>query len=125
MSSYYSSTLSYNHSRYARYVGAQALYYYEAIEVKVSTSDTVTFISNSSVDMCGSLYNNTFDPMFPSLNLVAFDDDGAGNLQFLLNLILDPNVVYILVPTTFGAKCDNVFQNICVMLKCYRSLESN
>lgn len=105
----HTSELTTNHSQYARQLGAPTQYYYEAIEVKVSAPATITFISNSSLDMYGYFYNNTFDPSYAPLNLMAFDDDSAGSAQFYLQVALDPSQVYILVVTTSSANVQGPF----------------
>ena len=109
INSTYSSALTANHSQYHRYNGQSAHYFYEAIEVKVSSSDNITFISNSPTDMYGCIYNNTFDPSNSSLNLLQFNDDGGGNLQFLLKVAFEANSVYILVVTTYSPNVMTTF----------------
>ena len=47
-----------------------------------------TFVSNSSIDTYGYLYNDTFDPYNPTLNLLQRNDDSVGNAQFLINVSL-------------------------------------
>lgn len=76
----------------------------------VSASATVTLISNSTEDMYGYLYNNTFNPLYPQLNLLSEDDDGASNDQFYIQMALDPYVSYVLVVTTFSANVTAPFE---------------
>lgn len=49
------------------------------------------------MDTHGYLYNDTFDPSDPSLNLVMADNDGAGDNQFVLNGSLEAGISYTLV----------------------------
>jgi hypothetical protein len=101
----YSSALTSANPLYNRYGSSSSpgSFYYEAVEVKVSSSDNVTFISNSTIDTYGYFYNRTFNSSNPLLSLLQSNDDSGGNLQFLLNLVLQPNSVYILVVTTYSA----------------------
>lgn len=78
----------------------QSYYFYEAIEVTISVSDMVQFISNSTADMYGYLYNGTFDPFYPPMDLAIEDDNSAPNNQFSFNVTLDSSRAYILVVTT-------------------------
>jgi hypothetical protein len=77
-------------------------YYYKAIQVHVSTHSSFSLASKSSVDTYGYLYDSSFDPVFPSSNLLLQDDDGGSNGQFKLTCLLEPDSIYILVATTFN-----------------------
>lgn len=48
------------------------------------------------------LYINSFSPSSLAVNLYVFDDGPAGNSQFKFEVYLQPNVIYILVVTTFS-----------------------
>tara|TARA_E500000318_G_scaffold52718_1_gene49140 strand:- start:13 stop:594 length:582 start_codon:yes stop_codon:yes gene_type:complete len=55
------------------------------------------------------LYENSFDPEQPSLNLLAFDDDGYdgqndNGVQFSLSHTLQPDTTYYSVITTYNAE---------------------
>ena len=76
-------------------------YYYRAIQVTVSATDTYVWKSSSSMDTYGCLYNDDFDPSSPSHGLITCDDDSAGNLQFQINRTLQVGYTYILVVTTY------------------------
>ena len=102
ISTIYSSQLIDNYAQYARYPGAPSFFFYDTIQVKISTSEVVIFISNSSMDMNGYFYNGTFDPLNTQANLLAEDDDNGGNLQFYIQMSLDANQTYILIATTFN-----------------------
>ncbi|CAF4389070.1 unnamed protein product, partial [Adineta steineri] len=52
-------------------------YYYQAIQVTVSTSGRYSFISTDAMDSFGCLYSDSVDPSYPSQNLITTDDDGA------------------------------------------------
>ena len=76
--------------------------YYEAVKINVHTPGNYSIRSISALDTFGSLYNDTFDPTYPSLNLLQSNDDGAGSSQFFLSLVLQTMIDYILVATTFS-----------------------
>ncbi len=78
-------------------------YYYAAIQVSVSTSGNYGFGSGSSLDTYGYLYDGSFNPSNPSLNLVAQNDDGLGGLQFYISVYLLSGRKYTLVATTHNA----------------------
>ncbi len=67
----------------------------------VNTAGNYTFQSNSSIDLYGYFYNNSFNATNPSANEIASDDDSGGNLQFQFTVSLQPFVTYVLVVTTF------------------------
>jgi hypothetical protein len=84
-------------------------YYYEAIQVRVGTHGTFSLTSKSSIDTYGYLYNSSFDSFSPSLNLLLQDDEGGNNGQFKLTCFLEPDVIYILVATTFYPNATGLF----------------
>jgi hypothetical protein len=96
----YSSALTTNSLTYTRYQ-ANGRYYYEAIRISVSGYGLYTLQSNSTVDSYGYLYLNEFNPLNPRKNLITDDDDGAGNSQFSITYVLQPNDIYILIQTTY------------------------
>jgi hypothetical protein len=78
-------------------------FYYQAIQVTVAVGGSYTFTSNSLFDAYGYLYNGFFDPLYPSQNLIASDDDsGGGNGQFQISRSLQSGRIYILVVTTYN-----------------------
>lgn len=93
-------SLTSNSERFTRPAGISSRYYYQAIEVTVHTSGTYTFVSVSSMDTYGCLYRNHFHPSNPSENLIAIDDDSAGNRQFRIISSLQSGSTYVLVFTT-------------------------
>ena len=64
------------------------------------------------MDTYGYLYNNTFDPTDLALNLLQSNDDGGESSQFLLSLVLQTTIDYILVATTFDPAITGVFSII-------------
>jgi hypothetical protein len=76
-------------------------YYYEAIQVNVVESADYDLCSDSTMDTQGYLYNNTFNPFNPYINLLVSNDDGNDSTQFTLTTYLRANTTYVLVVTTF------------------------
>ena len=75
-------------------------WYYQTIQVTVSTAGTYAFISSSSIDTNGLLYNSSFNPSTPTQNLISADDDSGGGLEFLITARLEPGRRYVLVVST-------------------------
>ncbi len=78
--------------------------YYEAFEVNVSEIRCYTIQSSSNIDTYGSIYEKNFNPLKPTVNLLADDDDGGVNSQFKLHIPLFVNTKYILIVTTYRPK---------------------
>ncbi|CAF4129009.1 unnamed protein product [Adineta steineri] len=99
----YSSTLARNNQIYHRECDKQN-FYYESIQVKVIEAGYYIFRSNGNTDLYGSIYNNKFNPLDPSENLLKTDDDSDSDTQFKLDIHLDADMIYVLVVTTFDSK---------------------
>lgn len=67
----------------------------------VRVNGTYMLIGNSSIDMFAYLYNKSVDPSEPTQNLIAFNDDSAGDRQFRIIVNLTPESSYVLLVTTF------------------------
>jgi hypothetical protein len=101
VSSSYTGALSSNSQIFTRPQDTmQRLFYYQAIQVTVSTAGTYTLTSSSTMDTRGYLYRTSFDPSNSTVNLIADNDDGGGQLQFRMQIHLEPGQTYILVVTT-------------------------
>ena len=103
----YSLELSSSSSTYCRYnlsesCGSNQLFYYKEFVLVVSLSGCYKIVSSSSMDTFGYFYVNQFNSSNPSINQIAFNDDGGGNTQFELNLCLETLKSYILVVTTYN-----------------------
>lgn len=101
INSNYSSALTNNSQKFARTNGASN-FYYEAIQLFVYTAGTYTIVSSSNIDTYGYIYANNFNASNLGLNLIAQDDDSAGNAQFRLVVYLQPSITYILIATTYS-----------------------
>ncbi|CAF1581071.1 unnamed protein product, partial [Adineta steineri] len=89
--------------------GSSGYFYYQAIQVTVSTSGLYSFISTDAMDSFGCLYSDFVDPSYPSQNLISTDDDGAGNQQFRINATLQYGRTYVLIVTTFNTNKMGVY----------------
>ncbi|CAF0975805.1 unnamed protein product [Adineta steineri] len=99
----YSSALTINSQKYCSVSPCSVPNtYFQAIQLNVSISGTYTFLCNSSIDTFGYLYYNTFDLSNPAINLITSNDDGSGNTQFQLPVVLQISTRYILIATTFN-----------------------
>lgn len=87
-------------------------YYFQAIEITISTTGVYTIASNSSMDTFGYLYTDNFIPAVPTVHLISSDDESAGNHQFMLNIMLQAYTKYILVVTTYTAVTTGSFSII-------------
>ncbi|CAF3880806.1 unnamed protein product [Adineta steineri] len=79
-------------------------FYYESIQVKVIESGYYTFRSRGDIDPYGSIYNDKFNPLDPSENLLKTDDDSGSDAQFKLDVHLDADMTYVMVVTTYESK---------------------
>jgi hypothetical protein len=106
----YQNVLTTSSPLYARVNQSTNTYYYQSMYVLVDEAGNYTFQSNSSVDLFGSLYNNSFTAANPSVNLIAFDDDsGAIFLNFKITALLQTGVAYVLVVTTSSSNTTGSF----------------
>ncbi|CAF3733935.1 unnamed protein product [Adineta steineri] len=112
--SMYSSVLATNNQIYNRDSVKKTYYYYyyEAIQINVATDGFYMITSNSNIDTYGYIYNNSFNPFNPSVNLISEDDDGCSFRRFRLEVNLLVNVAYILVVTTSDADVTGAFSII-------------
>lgn len=82
-------------------------HYYQVFEVTVNEKGLYSLISRSTIDSVGYIYESSFNASSPNRNLMTYDDQHAanelfgGNDQFGITLILDKDVTYYLVATTF------------------------
>jgi hypothetical protein len=76
-------------------------FYYETFEVKVPEIRYYTIQSSSDIDTYGYIYENTFNPLNTTENLLTSDDNGGGfDGQFRFEIPLYVDTTYILVVTT-------------------------
>ncbi len=107
--SVYLSALTISSQKYARTGCYEADYYYEAIQVKVIDSGMYSFRRNSTINTFGYIYNDTFIPFSPAINLLLKDDGKCFNGQFKLTTVLHTNITYILVVTSDSPNVTETF----------------
>ncbi|UJR19005.1 hypothetical protein I4U23_022135 [Adineta vaga] len=99
----YSTALTQSSAKFRHSLGdtQRSNYYYQAIRISVSMSSVYTISCNSTFDTIGYLYNNTFNVIYPSANLIIADDESGGNSQFMFIIMLNSLLNYTLVVTTY------------------------
>ena len=100
MQSTYESELSATTDRYSRDQCQSSNYYYQALEMKIETSGIYRFQMNNANRMLGYLYQDTFNPLDPSINLLSESGRECNGYQLWMNTSLLSNTTYILVATT-------------------------
>ena len=105
----YPLTLTANHSTYSRTGCGISNYYYEAIRATVTESGYYTFISNSSENIYGHIYKDSFSPLTPVTNVISHNGKCCNNYQFNLTDYLHVNTMYILVVTTYHPNITGIF----------------
>ncbi|CAF3430878.1 unnamed protein product [Rotaria sp. Silwood1] len=96
-----SSSWTSNSPTYHRPNGSRCSYY-GTFDLSVPKSGFYSISGNSAIDTYGYLYSGCFIPTSPDSNLLNSDDDSGGNGQFRLVMYLEPDVLYILVTTTYA-----------------------
>ncbi|CAF1210287.1 unnamed protein product [Adineta ricciae] len=86
-----------------------SLYHYQALLINVSTSGYYSIASGGGLYVYGCLYNGTFDPLFPSENLIVENREGPVLGQFGIKYFFQSTETYILVVTTQYAGDTEVF----------------
>ena len=100
--SIYSGSLTSSSPMFTRPEIFLGYYYYQANQVAIACSGNYSFISNSSVNMYGYLYLDSFDPSNPAKNLISSDGGSAIDRQFRLSVHLIKEFVYLLIVTTYN-----------------------
>ena len=97
--SFYSSALVSNSSIFCRLSACSSGvgYYYQKIGLNVSVSGLYYIACNATFDSYGYLWTSSYT------TYLGYDDDGAGNSQFLLKFYLNSTIEYWLVVTTYSA----------------------
>lgn len=108
----YTSSLTIRSKTYSRDKCRSSDFRYQAIQINITTSGYCSFESNSSMNMYGYLYQNSFDPANPFLNLLLKDDNACRNNQFSLTTYCQANSSYVLVVTTYNPNVTGIFSII-------------
>jgi hypothetical protein len=93
----YASVLRANDQMYSPTGCSVPTHHYDVLELIIKTPGYYRISSNSSIGLRASIYQNTFDPVNPSLNLRA---EKEGDLGFRLTLFLRAETIYMLVVTS-------------------------
>jgi hypothetical protein len=79
--------------------------YYETLELKVPEIRYYIIQSSGNIDTVGYIYENNFNPLNPTENLIASNDEGGDSYgQFKIEIFLYVDTTYILVVTTHSPK---------------------
>ncbi len=97
----YYGNLSCSSTTFSRPKGNTDCYYYQAIRIENYTNGIYAFISNSSMNTYGYLYNNSFDPSSPSQNLITPYYESNSDGRFPIIYSLQSYQTYILVVATY------------------------
>jgi hypothetical protein len=87
---------------YPRTQLSPSAYFFEVIRINVSTEGFYQFYSDGTVEIIKYLYDNSFTPSNPRMNLLYEDSYWCWNNQFqmCMSMMLRPGV-YVLVVTTY------------------------
>ncbi|CAF1154283.1 unnamed protein product [Adineta steineri] len=72
--------------------------------VKVIESGSYSFHGIGTIDPYGSIYNNKFNPLDPSKNLIDREYARPPDIHFKLDIHLYVDIIYVLVISTFDSK---------------------
>jgi hypothetical protein len=75
--------------------------YYETLEMNVAKSGSYILWSESNINTYGYIYENNFDPLKPSGNLLLEHNGTCNQEQFKLIIDLKNDTQYVLVVTTY------------------------
>jgi hypothetical protein len=103
-----SSALTVNSRTFIRY-DSNSSCYFETLQITVPTAGQYHIMTTGSLDTYGYLYINGFFTNSTATNLIGFDDDGSGNVNFKLSNVLQPNVKYYLVVTSYSSLTTGAF----------------
>ena len=104
----YSSALTVNSQTYARIGCDMSKYYYETIEVIVSTSGFYSLSSNGSIITFNYIYKGNFNP-FNHGDWLKINYTNCNDRQTNLIINLQANTKYILVVTTYFPNVTGTF----------------
>ena len=75
--------------------------YFETLLMNVVKTGSYVIWSESNINTYGYIYENHFDPLKPSANLLAEHNGTCSNEQFKFIIDLDNDTQYVLVVTTY------------------------
>lgn len=98
-----------NDQLYSRIGCGPVNYYYEAVEINVIETGYYIIVSDTTIDIYGSIYDNYFNVFSFRTNLILEDKNNGCNDQFKILIRLQANTTYILVVTTFYPNVTGTF----------------
>ncbi|CAF1171017.1 unnamed protein product [Adineta steineri] len=104
----YASKLTANSSTYFRSCSDSSSYY-EAIQVNVHTDGVYTFFSKSSMITEGYIYEERFNPSYPTKNQLSVKPNNCDSPQFTFIIALETSITYILIVTTWAPNITGAF----------------
>lgn len=108
----YNWTLSADGPTFGRPNGSGSGYFYQAFTITLSVPGTYRFQSSGGMYCYGLLYDDTFDPLRPNMNLLASDGENTDRYHFEINASLQTQKKYNLVVTTHGESMTGEFSII-------------
>lgn len=91
--------------------------YYEVMPFRVTASGMYTLtmlqasFSDGGTDGFFVLYQGTFNPLNPIVNVISVNDDQPSTTLPLITATLNPGVDYVLVTTTYGSSITGAYTN--------------
>ena len=102
----YSSVFTTNSRTYPE-TDCSVFNYYEAVQLNIVTAGYYRFSSNSIIALNQYIYQNTFHPIAPTVNLIVKKD--FYDLGVQLHALLYANITYVLVVKSVAANQTGVF----------------
>ena len=96
----YSSELNNESQKFSHHKCRQSIYYYEALEINVTTTGYYVLSSDSSLNTYVFLYEHKFDPDSSTDTSFANNDNSCEDYNFTITVYLKSNMTYVLVVTT-------------------------
>lgn len=84
-------------------------YTFEAPSTGIANFEVISAALSDGTDTYLYLYQDSFDPLNPSTNLIAYDDDSGVGLYSLISQSITQGTTYILVFTTYGSGSTGAF----------------
>ena len=106
----YSSELTKQNSMYSPNGSSSGNFYYEVINIKVQAAGSYIFQCYSNIDTFAYIYDQAFNPLDPTANLIkGFDDENIEKWEFSFTLNASPSDTILLVVTTYNPNVTGTF----------------
>ena len=113
----YSSELTIEYETFYHPEGYSSGHHYEVIQIIVHTTGTYSFTCVSNMDTYGYIYNGTFTQLtYEPRNIIDRNDDMGENGQFKVTALLQADLIYTLIVTTYMAGVTGPFSIIALGL---------